>query len=93
MNTHTHRLILSQSVLAFSQTTNRSFSADQAIFLLIFEMETTTYDYDYNTEITPITPCRTDSVNNLGAHLSILYYFMFLFSLFGNGLVLVIIHR
>uniref|UniRef100_A0A4W6BSY5 G-protein coupled receptors family 1 profile domain-containing protein n=1 Tax=Lates calcarifer TaxID=8187 RepID=A0A4W6BSY5_LATCA len=56
-------------------------------------METTTYDYDYNTEITPITPCSTDSVNNLGAQLSTLYYFMFLFSLFGNGLVLVIIHR
>uniref|UniRef100_A0A4W6BSV1 G-protein coupled receptors family 1 profile domain-containing protein n=1 Tax=Lates calcarifer TaxID=8187 RepID=A0A4W6BSV1_LATCA len=60
-------------------------------------METTTYDYDYGNysdeQYSSITPCRTESVNNLGAHLSILYYFMFLFSLFGNGLVLVIIHR
>ncbi|XP_041817607.1 C-C chemokine receptor type 3-like [Chelmon rostratus] len=58
-------------------------------------METTTYDYsDYSDEpYTPVTPCNRDSDNNLGAHLSILFYFMFLFSLFGNGLVLVIIHR
>ncbi|GLD54956.1 C-C chemokine receptor type 3-like protein, partial [Lates japonicus] len=86
------------SVLAFSQTTNRSFSADQAIFLLIFEMTATANDYDYGdynetSPGTPITPCSPDNVNNLGAHLSILYYFMFLFNLFGNGLVLVIIHR
>ncbi|XP_044196402.1 C-C chemokine receptor type 1-like, partial [Thunnus albacares] len=37
--------------------------------------------------------CNRDSDNLLGAQLSTIYYFMFLFSLFGNGLVLVIIHR
>ncbi len=58
------------------------------------KMEATTYDYDYTDEpYTPVEPCDRDSDNNLGAHLSILFYFMFLFSLCGNGLVLVIIHR
>ncbi|KAK5616009.1 hypothetical protein CRENBAI_018648 [Crenichthys baileyi] len=57
-------------------------------------METTTFDYDYSPELSePVSPCSSDGENNLGAHLSILYYFMFVFSLFGNGLVLVIIHR
>ncbi|XP_040921205.1 C-C chemokine receptor type 3-like [Toxotes jaculatrix] len=57
-------------------------------------MESTTSYYDYSEDPhTPIPPCQRDSDNNLGAQLSILYYFMFLFSLFGNGLVLVIIHR
>ncbi|XP_076617922.1 C-C chemokine receptor type 3-like [Chaetodon auriga] len=58
-------------------------------------MEATTPDYsDYSDEpYSPVPPCSRDSDNNLGAHLSILFYFMFLFSLFGNGLVLVIIHR
>lgn len=65
------------------------------LLTLEIKMETTTYDYsDYSDEpYTPVTPCNRDSDNNLGAHLSILFYFMFLFSLFGNGLVLVIIHR
>ncbi|KAM4543388.1 C-C chemokine receptor type 3-like [Fundulus diaphanus] len=57
-------------------------------------METTTSEYDYGTETyKPVTPCSMDSNNNLGARLSILYYFMFAFSLIGNGLVLVIIYR
>ncbi|XP_068604186.1 C-C chemokine receptor type 3-like [Brachionichthys hirsutus] len=58
-------------------------------------MEATTYEYsDYSDEpYTPAPPCRRDSDNDLGAHLSILFYFMFLISLLGNGLVLVIIHR
>ncbi|XP_038579009.1 C-C chemokine receptor type 3-like [Micropterus salmoides] len=52
------------------------------------------YDYNYTDEpSTPVPPCNRDGDNNLGAQLSILYYFMFVFSLFGNGLVLVIIHR
>lgn len=29
----------------------------------------------------------------LGAQISFIYYFMFIFSLFGNGLILAIIHR
>ncbi|MED6233702.1 hypothetical protein ATANTOWER_015281, partial [Ataeniobius toweri] len=58
------------------------------------KMETTSSDYDYSTDPSePVSPCSSDGENNLGAHLSILYYFMFVFSLFGNGLVLVIIHR
>ncbi|XP_031733988.1 C-C chemokine receptor type 3-like [Anarrhichthys ocellatus] len=59
-------------------------------------MELSTYDYDYSNESdgqTPVPPCSLDRVNYLGAQLSILFYFMFLFSVFGNGLVLVIIHR
>ncbi|XP_028289019.1 C-C chemokine receptor type 1-like [Parambassis ranga] len=55
-------------------------------------METTTYDYDYS-DGPDTAPCSRDSDNNLGAQLSILYYFMFVISLFGNGLVLIIIHR
>ena len=63
-------------------------------------MESTTpdyndiYDYDYdNDNETSVGPCSRDGENLLGAQLSTIYYFMFLFSLFGNGLVLVIIHR
>ncbi|XP_022068407.1 C-C chemokine receptor type 3-like [Acanthochromis polyacanthus] len=57
-------------------------------------METTTFDYDYdNSSAEPVTPCSRDGDNNLGAQLSVLYYFMFVFSLLGNGLLLVIIHR
>ncbi|XP_023181842.1 C-C chemokine receptor type 1-like isoform X1 [Xiphophorus maculatus] len=40
-----------------------------------------------------VTPCSRDGDNRLGAQLSILYYFMFIFSLLGNGLVLFIIYR
>uniref|UniRef100_A0A3B5B7R4 G-protein coupled receptors family 1 profile domain-containing protein n=1 Tax=Stegastes partitus TaxID=144197 RepID=A0A3B5B7R4_9TELE len=61
------------------------------------KMETTTVDYDYSNysdgSFEPVSPCSRDRDNNLGAQLSILYYFMFVFSVFGNGLVLVIIHR
>ncbi|XP_068565558.1 C-C chemokine receptor type 1-like [Cebidichthys violaceus] len=60
------------------------------------EVEPTTYDYDYSNESdeqTAVPPCRLDRVNYLGAQLSILFYFMFLFSVLGNGLVLLIIHR
>uniref|UniRef100_A0A3Q0SAF4 G-protein coupled receptors family 1 profile domain-containing protein n=1 Tax=Amphilophus citrinellus TaxID=61819 RepID=A0A3Q0SAF4_AMPCI len=54
-------------------------------------METTS-DYDYG-DYTPTTPCSRVEDNTLGAQLSILYYIMFAFSLFGNGLVLIIIRR
>ncbi|XP_023121221.1 C-C chemokine receptor type 3-like [Amphiprion ocellaris] len=37
--------------------------------------------------------CLRDDDNYVGAQLAMLYYFMFVFSLLGNGLVLVIIHR
>ncbi|XP_054622359.1 C-C chemokine receptor type 3-like [Dunckerocampus dactyliophorus] len=60
-------------------------------------MQATTSDYDYDNysddPATPVAPCRWDGDNHVGAQLSILYYFMFLFSLIGNGLVLVIIYR
>ncbi|KAL4000639.1 NACHT, LRR and PYD domains-containing protein 12 [Sarotherodon galilaeus] len=57
-------------------------------------METTSYEYDYSTgSYPPPELCSRDGDNILGAQLSILYYFMFVFSLFGNGLVLFIIYR
>ncbi|XP_073344819.1 C-C chemokine receptor type 3-like [Pagrus major] len=57
-------------------------------------METTTSDYDYSPDpFTHASPCNRDSDNSLGSHLAPLLYFMFLFSLVGNVLVLVIIHR
>lgn len=57
-------------------------------------MATTTFDYDYGSDpYTPVGPCNRDSDNLLGSHLSYVLYFMFLFSLSGNVLVLVIIHR
>lgn len=56
-------------------------------------METTTFDYAYYDNSSPVGPSYMDSENNLNFHLSIFFYFMFLFSLFVNGLVLVIIHR
>ena len=59
-------------------------------------MESTSllYDYIYEVDDEPlVAPCSRDDENLLGAQLSTIYYFMFLFSLFGNGLVLVIIHR
>ncbi|XP_027861389.1 C-C chemokine receptor type 1-like [Xiphophorus couchianus] len=57
--------------------------------------KTTTPEYDYESSpgIEPKPPCRHDSSNLLGAQLSVLYYFMFAFSLLGNGLVLIIIYR
>ncbi|KAM9337581.1 C-C chemokine receptor type 3-like [Symphorus nematophorus] len=55
---------------------------------------TTDYPYDYSEDPSPHVPlCDREADNNLGAHLSFLFYFMFLFSLCGNILVLVIIHR
>ncbi|KAF3703319.1 C-C chemokine receptor type 1 [Channa argus] len=55
-------------------------------------MNTTTEDYDtYGS--TPVGLCNRDGDNNLGAKLSFFYYFMFLSSIIGNGLVLFIIHR
>ncbi|KAF3836185.1 hypothetical protein F7725_028743 [Dissostichus mawsoni] len=54
------------------------------------QMETTTYYYEYDT-LPNSDPMSL--IDSLGSHLSILYYFMFLFSLFGNGLVLVIIYQ
>lgn len=57
-------------------------------------MESTTYDYNYSDEpYSAQPPCDRGPDNKLGSHLSSLFYFMFLFNLFGNGLVLVIIHR
>lgn len=55
------------------------------------KMETTTSDYDYN--FTAIQPCNPDNNNLFGARLAVLFYFMFLFSVLGNGLVLVIIYK
>ncbi|XP_016531160.1 C-C chemokine receptor type 1-like isoform X1 [Poecilia formosa] len=40
-----------------------------------------------------VEPCSRDDDNKLGAYLSYIYYFMFVFSVFTNLLVLVIIHR
>ncbi|XP_053268708.1 C-C chemokine receptor type 1 [Pleuronectes platessa] len=51
-------------------------------------MESPGYEDDDN-----YTFCVMDDYNTLGARLSILYYFMFLFSLCGTVLVLVIIYR
>ncbi|KAI3354733.1 hypothetical protein L3Q82_004566 [Scortum barcoo] len=51
------------------------------------------YNYNDSDLYTPAPICDRKGDNYLGAQLSFLYYFMFLFSLFGNGLVLVIIHR
>ncbi|KAG8009311.1 C-C chemokine receptor type 1 [Nibea albiflora] len=58
-------------------------------------METTSTEYDYNTYTgePPVSPCSFEDSNILGAHLSVLFYFMFLFSVCFNVLVLVIIHR
>ncbi|XP_053198185.1 C-C chemokine receptor type 1-like [Scomber japonicus] len=58
-------------------------------------MESTTLDdYDGNDSYEEtLVPCDSDGANYLGAQISFIYYFMFLFSLVGNGLVLVIIHR
>ncbi|XP_008436713.1 C-C chemokine receptor type 3-like [Poecilia reticulata] len=59
------------------------------------KMEHTTFpSYDYSDlSSEPKEPCNHDSSNLLGAHISVLYYFLFAFSLLGNGLVLIIIYR
>ncbi|XP_062297122.1 C-C chemokine receptor type 3-like [Scomber scombrus] len=60
-------------------------------------MENVTFDYNYcdtnDSDGGILEVCDSDGVNYLGAKISYIYYFMFLFSLVGNGLVLVIIHR
>ncbi|XP_053198183.1 C-C chemokine receptor type 1-like [Scomber japonicus] len=59
-------------------------------------MENVTFDYNYgddNSGDKLVEPCKSDGANYLGAQISFIYYFMFLFSLVGNGLVLVIIYR
>ncbi|KAL6098175.1 uncharacterized protein ACO6RY_13527 [Pungitius sinensis] len=57
-------------------------------------MTFSTPDYDYSdSNMEPVPPCSVESVNLLGAQLSIFFYFMFVFSVVGNGLVLFIIHR
>ncbi|XP_037829197.1 C-C chemokine receptor type 1-like [Kryptolebias marmoratus] len=60
-------------------------------------METTTFDQDYDNDTDDpsmlVALCSHDGDNKLGAQISVLYYFLFIVSLFGNGLVLVIIHR
>lgn len=60
----------------------------------IAEIKTTTIDYDaYYSNEEPVGPCNVDAENLLGAYMSSLFYFIFFFSVFGNTLVLVIIHR
>ncbi|XP_022068405.1 C-C chemokine receptor type 3-like [Acanthochromis polyacanthus] len=49
--------------------------------------------YDYDNNYTGTGLCNRDDDNYVGAQLATLYYFMFVFSILGNGLVLVIIHR
>lgn len=56
-------------------------------------MEPTTNEYYDSTGFVGAEPCNRDSDNILGAQLSILYYFMFVFNLIGNGIVLIIIYR
>ncbi|CAN9506197.1 unnamed protein product [Ophioblennius macclurei] len=52
------------------------------------------YDYDFsNDSYSFVEPCMRDEDNMLGARLSVLYYFMSVFSFLGNGLVLFIIYR
>uniref|UniRef100_A0A3P9KTH1 G-protein coupled receptors family 1 profile domain-containing protein n=1 Tax=Oryzias latipes TaxID=8090 RepID=A0A3P9KTH1_ORYLA len=63
--------------------------------LYISENDTINYEnYNYmdSTEHSN-QPCSSQSSNDLGAQLSVLYYLMFVFSLVGNSLVLVVIHR
>lgn len=58
------------------------------------KMQTTTLDYGEIYKDDPTYEiCNRDEDNMLGAYMSILYYFIFFFSVFGNVLVLVIIHR
>ncbi|XP_005947579.1 C-C chemokine receptor type 3 [Haplochromis burtoni] len=55
-------------------------------------METPTYEY-YDSTGLLAEPCMRVSDNILGAQLSILSYFMFVFNLTVNGIVLIIIYR
>ncbi|XP_035981681.1 C-C chemokine receptor type 3-like [Fundulus heteroclitus] len=55
-------------------------------------MTTSGYSYN-NTTYEEREPCTRDGDNSLGSHLSILYYFMFVFSVVTNVLVLVILRR
>ncbi|KAG7217569.1 hypothetical protein INR49_021363, partial [Caranx melampygus] len=67
----------------------------------MYEMETATPEYIYQNDYygnssdtlhSSNGPCHKGGVNKLGAHISTIYYFMFLISVLGNGLVLFIIH-
>ncbi|XP_060920388.1 C-C chemokine receptor type 1-like [Labrus mixtus] len=53
-------------------------------------MDTTTMNFAY---VTAPAPCYFDANNTFGGYLSILYYFIFFFSVSGNVLVLMIIYR
>ncbi|XP_053186780.1 C-C chemokine receptor type 3-like [Scomber japonicus] len=53
----------------------------------------TYYNYSYDYDYPDYDYGRCVYINYLGVQLSFIYYFMFLFSLVGNVLVLVIIHR
>ncbi|XP_029003121.1 C-C chemokine receptor type 3-like [Betta splendens] len=61
------------------------------------ELTQATTLFDYSSYPTgseePVIICARNDDNYFGAQLSILYYFMFLFSFFCNGLVLVIIYQ
>ncbi|XP_029003122.1 C-C chemokine receptor type 1-like [Betta splendens] len=61
------------------------------------ELTQATTPFDYSSYPTgsekPVEICARNNDNYFGAQLSILYYFMFLFSFFCNGLVLVIIYQ
>ncbi|RVE59052.1 hypothetical protein OJAV_G00200400 [Oryzias javanicus] len=60
----------------------------------MMDVEHNISDYDFNyTDGTAKPICSPKHSNDLGSKLSVLYYFMFIFSLLGNSLVLVIIHR
>ncbi|MEQ2213945.1 hypothetical protein XENOCAPTIV_024257 [Xenoophorus captivus] len=82
-----HNLLLRN--LSSDRLSVYSFSTHQAIKT---KMETTSSGV-FESEHEAVSPCSRDGDNKLGAQLSTLYYFMFVFSLFGNGLVLYIIHR
>ncbi|KAM4543659.1 C-C chemokine receptor type 3-like [Fundulus diaphanus] len=57
-------------------------------------MTPTTSGYSSNNTTDEVfEPCNRDDDNSLGAYMSILYYFMFVFSVFTNVLVLVILSR
>ncbi|XP_053186778.1 C-C chemokine receptor type 8-like [Scomber japonicus] len=86
----------------------RQQGAGQTIYLLTFEekMEDFTFeekmeDYiyfcykgvNYSGYYDDYEICNIEDINYLGVQLSFIYYFMFLFGLVGNVLVLVIIHR
>ncbi|KAM6953371.1 C-C chemokine receptor type 1-like [Aplochiton taeniatus] len=56
-----------------------------------FQPEETTIDYDYSG--LPIELCSRHDDNTFGARMSLFYYLIFVVSLLGNGLVLLIIYK